>query len=96
MPESCRIQYDQYYDQLGAQFVLVIVYEDGSAIDEVWSNSGSLDDEDEVKQYGEQQLMKLLDRMRGDGWDLVSTEETQSLDTTPVSRTHIYHMQRDK
>jgi hypothetical protein len=94
MPELCRIQYDHYYDQLGSQYVLVVVYGDGSAIDEIWSNSGSLDDEEEVKKFGDQQLSKLLDRMRHDGWETISTDEIKTLDTMPLSHTTVYQMKR--
>jgi hypothetical protein len=94
MPEFCRIQYDHYYDQLGSQHVLVVVYEGGSAIDEVWSRSGSLDTEEEIQRIGDRQLTRLINQMRDEGWDIVSKEEIQSLDTTPVSKTTTYQMQR--
>jgi hypothetical protein len=96
MSESCRIQYDHYYDEYGSQLVLVVEYDEGSAIDEIWSSSGSLDDEEALKRFGDQQLAKLLDKMRGEGWQLMSTDETKALDATPVSHRTIYQMKRDK
>ncbi len=96
MPEFCRIQYDHYYDQHGSQYVLVVVYDEGNAIDEVWSNSGSIDDEDDIQQFGDQQLAKLLHKMRGEGWEVVAKDEIKALDEMPVSQTTIYQMKRER
>jgi hypothetical protein len=94
MSEICRIQYDHYYDEHGSQLVLVVVYDEGSALDEIWSGSGSLDDEESLKRFGDQQVVKLLDKMRGEGWQLVLTDEIKALEATPVSQTTIYQMKR--
>ncbi|NWF69904.1 MAG: hypothetical protein HXY40_12535 [Chloroflexi bacterium] len=92
MAEHCTIQYDHYYDEFGSQFVLVAVYDDGRAIDELWSNSASLDDEQEVQRFGSAQLQKALTQMQRDGWQIEASEEQRSLETVPASEHVVYRL----